>query len=137
MVYWLHQSKKRKTIKSHVCCLNVPDLLKSDVVYKFECPLDKDVRYIGETQLHFFERISEHCSSTSAKSSQPSAVREHIHDCKRCSTTNDIVNCFSIMKSCSSIDILSQEAIYIGKIKPSLNIQHSLFNGVRAPINIY
>jgi hypothetical protein len=115
----------------------IPSLLKSDVVYQFECPLDEDVRYIGETHRHFFERISDHCSTISSKQSQPSAVRNHILECSKCSTSDNIVECFSILRTCSGMDILSQEAIYIGKLKPSLNIQLGNFNGTRVPINIY
>ena len=116
---------------------DVPTLLRSDVVYKFECPLDKDSRYIGETQRHFFTRISDHCSTTSAKQSQQSAVRDHILNCNDCSRSKNIVDCFSILRTCSGHDILSQEALCIGKMKPSINIQLAQFNGTRVPINIY
>ena len=116
---------------------NVPNLLKSDVVYKFECPLDKDSRYIGETQRHFFERISDHCSTSSAKQSQPSAVRDHIRRCSECITSSNIVECFSIVRTCSGGNILSEEALYIGKPKPALNIQSAKFNGTSVPVNIF
>ena len=55
----------------------IPSLFKTDVVYKFQCPHDENIHYIGETQRQFFKRISNHCPATSTTSTS-SAVYDHI-----------------------------------------------------------
>ena len=112
----------------------IPSLFKKDVVYKFQCPCDKDAQYFGETERQFFQRIREHC--TPSASSQ-SAVLDHLLQCSGCGNNNNIVNCFSIVKQCSKLDILSQEALYIKRFQPSLNIQMGPFKGSRVGINIF
>ena len=57
----------------------LPTLFKSDVVYEFKCPRDEDTRYIGETERQLFQRVKEHCKSTSR-----SAVFDHIFKCDGC-----------------------------------------------------
>ena len=115
----------------------IPRLFKSCVVYEFKCPLDKDIRYIGETERHIFERIVEHCSITSTEKPKPSAIRDHILRCNTCASATNIAENFSIMRTCTKFDVLSQEALHIKKFKPSLNIQLGPYRGSRVPSNIF
>ena len=114
----------------------IPSLFKTDVVYKFQCPHDENIHYIGETQRQFFKRISNHCPATSTTSTS-SAVYDHITSCNHCQDYTNILHCFSILRSCNSKDVLAEEAICIRKYKPSLNIQLGPFKGSRVPTNIF
>ena len=112
----------------------VPPLFRKDVVYKFQCPCDKDTQYYGETERQFFQRIKEHCTPSATSHS---AVLNHLIHCNGCANTNNIVNCFSIVKQCNKLDILSQEAMYIKRFQPSLNIQMGPFKGSRVGLSIF
>jgi hypothetical protein len=115
-----------------------PPLFKNDVVYSFQCPCDKDTRYIGETERHFYKRIMEHCSTNANKEpSTSSAVYNHIARCPDCSTNDNIVECFSVIRTCNNNTILSEEALCIRKYQPSLNIQLGTFKGSRVPTHVF
>ena len=115
----------------------VPDLLRNDVVYEFQCSCDKNIRYIGETERHLFTRIFEHCSIKSNEKPKPSAIRDHMLGCDTCASAKNIADNFSILRTCTSFDILSQEALCIKKFKPLLNVQLGIYRGSRVPSNIY
>ena len=112
----------------------IPSLFKKDVVYKFQCPCEKDAQYYGETERQLFQRIKEH--TTPAATSQ-SAVLDHLLQCIDCANNRNIYDCFSIVKQCNKTDILSQEALYIKRVQPSLNIQMGPFKGSRVGISIF
>ena len=112
----------------------IPYLFKNDVVYKFVCSCDGNTQYYGETERHFFQRIKEHCT-LSANSN--SAVSDHLINCTACSNNHNIVNCFSIVRQCTKIDILSQEALCIKRFEPSLNVQLGPFKGTRVGLSIF
>ena len=109
----------------------VPTLFKANVVYQFKCPYEKDTRYIGETQRQFYKRIIEHTTTTS------SAVHEHIQRCNGCLADDTIIKSFSIIRKCDSSCILSEEAIFIKKLEPNLNVQMGPFKGARVPTTIF
>lgn len=109
----------------------VPALFKADVVYEYKCPHEENTRYVGETQRQLFRRVSEHCSTDS------SAVHDHINRCSGCSRDENIVNCFSIIRCSNSSDILSEEALYIKKLEPSLNVQLGPYKGARVSTSIF
>ena len=112
----------------------IPDLFKKDVVYKFQCPCDKGTQYYGETERQFYQRIKEHCTPSATSKS---AILDHLLQCNGCGNTANIVNCFSIVKQCTKMDILSQEALYIKRFQPSLNTQMGPFKGSRVGISIF
>ena len=112
----------------------IPYLFKSDVVYKFVCSRDENTQYIGESERQFFRRIKEHCTPSSSTNS---AVLEHLDNCGSCSSSTNIVNCFSILRQCSKTDILSQETLCIRSFQPSLNVQLEPFKGTRVGLRIF
>ena len=113
----------------------IPALFKTDVVYEFRCPCDKDIHYIGETNRQFFERILDHVSRSTGAT--PTAVNNHIVNCTSCSNTNRIIECFSILRDCSSADVFSEEALCIRQYQPSLNVQMGPYRGARCPTRIF
>ncbi len=115
----------------------VPRLFRSCVVYNYQCPLDKDVRYIGETERHIFTRIVEHCATNSAHKSRPSAIRDHLGQCGVCASSRSIEENFSIIRSCTRSDVLIQEALCIKSLSPSLNVQLGPYKGSRVQANIF
>ena len=114
----------------------IPKLFRTDVVYIFQCPGDKDCHYIGETQRQFYKRISDHVPGIS-KQSNMSAVHDHILACATCSSHANLVDCFSLLRSCGNMDVLSEEALCIKKFRPSLNVQMGPYKGSRVPTNIF
>ena len=96
------------------------------VVYKFLCPLC-DAEYLGLTTRHLFQRIEEHCRSSSS-------ICKHLrteHDTDPRSIIN-FNNNFSVLKKCQGkMDCLIFEMLLIRKQKPSLNVQS---DSVRAKV---
>ena len=112
----------------------IPYLFKKDVVYKFVCSRDEKTQYVGESERQFFRRIKEHCIPSASTNS---AVLEHLDNCDSCSSSTNIVKCFSIVRQCSKTDILSQEALCIKRFEPSLNVQLGPFKGTRVGLKIF
>ena len=92
-------------------------LFTANVVYLFSCPCDKSVSYLGETRRQLFRRILEH-----GKMGTNSAVFEHLEGCDACQDKN-IAESFTILQRCGSANICSVEAMFINKLRPSLNTQ--------------
>ena len=112
----------------------IPYLFKNDVVYKFVCSCEGNTQYYGETQRHLFQRIKEHCTPSATSNS---AILDHLDNCSSCSNNRNIVNCFTIVRQCTKNDILSQEALFIKRFQPSLNVQLGSFKGARVSLNIF
>ena len=99
-----------------------PTPLVSNVVYRFSCPREADLTYIGKSARHLVTRAKEHWSLNSI--TRKSAVKEHILDCNNCVKSDDILKPFSILRRCSSdYDAEIHEALLIKKYKPKLNRQ--------------
>ena len=113
----------------------IPPLLKTDLVYRFQCPCDKDVHYIGETERQFFRRILDHITCSTGKT--PTAVYEHIVKCDSCASHKNIADCFSILRNCGRQNILAEEALCIKRHRPSLNIQLGGFRGARTVTRLF
>ena len=95
----------------------IPKLLKSFVVYKFECP-GYNAYYIGETTPHLSTRIEEHLEK--GKRSHISKHLNENHNCKSLST----LACFQIIDFASSkFRLQLKEAIHITWTKPSRDRQ--------------
>ena len=101
-----------------------PPLFKSNIVYKFCCPCDEDMSYIGMTVRQWFVRIEEHfCSSNSA-------MRTHLRQCRPCRISNPKSQNFTTLKSCrTERDTEIREAMMIRRDKPRLNVQLGAFQG--------
>jgi len=99
----------------------LPDALRSDLVYKFECSCN--ATYIGSTSRQFKVRFYEHLGisyRTKIPLNKPtnSAIRDHINKFDHnCSFENFKPLCAS--SDLSDLRIL--ESLYILKMKPSLN----------------
>ena len=103
----------------------------SNIVYKFTCPKNKDISYIGESKRQFFKRIEEH-----KHNDKNSIVYNHIQNCGGCKNFPNLNNQFKIIKTCKKEELLSVEAILIHKDLPKLNIQTE-FLGKGAQLTIY
>ena len=112
----------------------IPPLFKSDVVYQFICPCDKGTQYVGETERQLFKRLEEHTATSNTASS---AIYDHMLQCEGCAKSENIAETFTILKQCCSLDILSQEALYIKRFRPSLNTQLGPSKGCRVNMNIF
>ena len=123
-------------VEQYMCLKSpIPSLLKTSLVYKFQCPCDKDVHYIGETERQFFKRILDHITCSTGQT--PTAVCEHIRKCESCANHKNIADCFSIIRSCSRQNILAQEALSIKVHRPSLNVQLGSFQGARTVVRMF
>ena len=95
-----------------------PSLINQhSVVYKFSCPLC-DAEYIGLTTRHLFQRIEEHCRSSSS-------IWRHLQQDNDTSPGSlDLAKNFAVLKKCQGkMDCLVYEMLLIKKYRPSLNIQ--------------
>ena len=95
-----------------------PSLINQQcVVYKFTCPLC-DAEYIGLTTRHLFQRIEEHCRSSSSICKHLQG--DHDVDPRSINFTNN----FTVLKKCQEkMDCLIYEMLLIKKNKPMLNVQ--------------
>ena len=90
-----------------------PKLLRSCIVYEFQCPVDQGVTYIGKTTRHLATRIREH-----TRSHGKSAISDHVASCTCCPTADS----FRILRQCKdSYDLSLCEALLIQQYKPVLN----------------
>ena len=110
---------------------SIPDLLSSNVVYKFSCA-QCPATYYGETSRHIATRISEH-KGLSARTGKPvtnplnSSIRDHSLE-----TGHEISNSnFSIVFSTDPQNLRVSESILINQNSPSLNNTDS-----SVPLNI-
>ena len=95
-----------------------PSLINQhSVVYKFSCPLC-DAEYIGLTTRHLFQRIEEHCRSSS------SICRHLQQDHDTTPRSLDLAKNFAVLRKCQGkMDCLVYEMLLIKKYRPSLNTQ--------------
>ena len=109
----------------------IPDLVRSNVVYKYSCA-HCDATYYGETTRHLSTRIAEH-RGLSSRTGMPvlkplnSAIRDHA-----ISSNHEILRSdFSIVFSCKTNNLKISESIIISKNNPSLNNSDS-----SVPLNV-
>ena len=99
---------------------STPTELSSNVVYKFSCPCDTAISYIGYTT-RYFTRAHEHLNLNSIAKS---AIKDHIYSCSHCSKTDLSVSNFEVIKKCNTgFEAKIQEALLIKKFNPTLNRQ--------------
>ena len=91
-----------------------PTPLVSNVVYRFSCPREADLTYIGKSARHLVTRAKEHWSLNSI--TRKSAVKEHILDCNNCVKSQFYVG---VIQTTTPI----HEALLIKKDKPKINMQ--------------
>ena len=80
---------------------NTPVLLLSNVVYRFSCPCDAGLTYIGKSTRHVVTRAKEHLN---LGSSIKSKIKDHIIECNLCNkkVMDSLIHRFSVTKKCSS-----------------------------------
>ena len=106
---------------------NRPMNLTSCCVYLFSCP-SCNARYIGSSTRWLQHRIADHIgvsTRTSLPLSNPpfSAIRDHAESLDHNFTNQN----FKILTSCPNrADLITLEALYIERMKPSLNRQTSV-----------
>ena len=104
----------------HLKCFT-PTELSSDVAYKFSCPSDTAISYIGYTTRHLITKAHEHLNLNSIAKT---AVKDHIYSCLHCSKTDLSVSNFEVIKICNTgFEAKIQEALLIKKFNPTLNRQ--------------
>ena len=92
-------------------------VLKSKLVYQFQCPDDPGAVYIGKTKRFLHQRVDEHRKTNSPLSS-------HISTCQHCRHHDNLINAFSTLaKANSDFDLQITEAIKINECRPKLNTQ--------------
>ena len=103
------KTQKTKTVLPSLKPM-VPKMLRSDVVYKIECPRCNS-SYVGQTSRHMQQRYREHFG----KNKLP---KKHFDSCEIAPT----YDCVSILgHSKTDAKLLTPEALFIKKLKPSLN----------------
>ena len=94
-------------------------LLRSSVVYKFQCLNDSNCSYIGKTKRYLTKRVSEHKKSTSA-------IHSHLSSCNTCKNSASFIDQFTVIdRGNTDFDIQILEAIHIFQDRPTLNKQLS------------
>ena len=88
----------------------VQKMLKSDVIYKIECPVCKN-SYVGQTERHATTRFTEHIL-------RDGPIKEHLKACKT-EIKEDNVDILMEMRSKSKL--LTYEALFIKEYNPKLN----------------
>lgn len=95
-----------------------PFSLQSNVVYKFTCPIDGDITYIGKTKRHLVIRINEHFKT------HTSPIFSHTLQCNDC-RSNFHSNFKILSHSQSDFDNTLKESLLIKYYMPSLNYMHT------------
>ena len=102
---------------------NTSALSLSNVVYRFSCPYDVGLTYIGKSTCHVVTREKEHIN---LGSSVKSKIKERIIECNFCNKkdTDSLMYDFVVIKKClSDYDCTIHEALLIKKHQPKLNKQ--------------
>ena len=108
--------------------------LSSNVVYKFSCPCNTAVSYVGFTTRYLITRAHEHLN---LNSNAKTAVKDHIYSCSHCSKTDLSVSNFKVIKKCNTgFEAKIQEALLIKKFNPTLHRQLYL-SGSSFLLNVY
>ena len=96
--------------------------LSSNVVYQFLCSRDTNFSYVGMSLRHLGTRAREHLNL--ADINIKSGIKDHLHDCGKCSSMKHSVESFKILKKCvTEYDTKIQEALLIKKLNSKLNKQ--------------
>ena len=97
---------------------NTPALLLSNVVYRFSCPCDAGLTYIGKSTRHVVTRVKEHLNLGSSVKSKIKDHTVYIIECNLCNKKDmdNLIHRFSVIKKCSSdYDCKIHEALLIKK----------------------
>ena len=105
-----------------------PWQLTPNVVYKFQCSVDRDVTYIGMCSRQLVARVSEHFDPK-----RNSAVQDHVAHCKECSNSSNCLDRFEVLQFCrNKYDTEVAEAMLITEHSSFLNKLPGILNGCSA-----
>ena len=105
----------------------VPDLMRSMMIYRYNCPRCNLGTYVGSTKRMLKVRIDSHRgvshrTGSTLNKKEFSNIREHASKCKSTITYNDFE---IIMQAQDETSLLILESINIKQLLPSLNSQSS------------
>ena len=97
----------------------------SSVVYLYSCGQCTS-SYVGQTSKQLKVRVSQH-KGCSFRTNHPLTIPEKSNIFHHSLTTNHPITLenFKILASCDKFDLRLLESLFIHKLKPSLNDQHS------------
>ena len=103
----------------------IPLDLMSSVVYLYSCGQCTS-SYVGQTSKQLKVRVSQH-KGCSFRTNNPLTTPEKSNILHHSLTTNHPITIenFKILASCDKFDLRLLESLFIHKLKPSLNDQHS------------
>ena len=105
-------------------------LLRSSLIYKYQCLDDPSCAYIGKTKRYLNKRVNEHRTSNSA-------IGNHLQNCTKCKSNEDFFSNFSVIdRADEDFDLQILEALHIIKNRPKLNKQLSN-DGATYILNIF
>ena len=90
--------------------------LLSNIVYKYTCPVDQGITYVGETKRQLIRRAQQHNTNIN------SGIYRHLQNCQAC-TTQFYSNFTLVSKACNAHDLEIKESLVIKNLKPCLNTQ--------------
>ena len=106
------------------------NMLRSSLVYKFQCPDDPSTSYIGKTKRYLNKRVSEHRKSNSA-------INTHLLTCNTCCSVPDLSVHFKVLSRANTdFELRILEALLITEHRPDLNKQLS-GDGMSFILNIF
>ena len=95
----------------------IPSVLRSGIVYKFQCGIC-NTNYYGKTKHNFKVRICEHLGISALKGDDDSAIKEHLLFCTHTPDFED----FSILAANNNdFKVTLMESLLINRDHPPLN----------------
>ena len=90
-------------------------MLRSSLVYKYQCLDDPSTAYIGKTKRYLHTRANEHLRPSSA-------IATHMESCINCKNCSNFFQHFKVLeKGNSDFDLIILEALHIIHERPILN----------------
>ena len=113
---------------------STPLELSSNVVFKFFCPCNTAISYIGNSTRHLITRPHKHLNLISIAKT---AVKNRIYSCSHYTKSDLTVNSFKVIKRCNTgFEAKTQETFLLKKFNPTLNRQ-LYSSGSSSLLNIY
>ena len=108
IVFHTYKIKNFFSLKS-----KTPKMMKSSLVYNFQCREDPSSQYIGKTKRRFHQRVKEHATTNTA-------ISVHLNECQDCQN-NYNSNFKIIYQGRTDFEISVVEALSILEVRPNLN----------------
>ena len=116
---YLNRSTEQVTCQLHNCPIQHSGIcLRKNVIYEIQCNICKNI-YVGSTIRFLHTRVKEHLTNKS------SSMYKHLQSCDVSNTTNVSVKILASDED--NCNIRLREAMYIKKLKASINSKEELF----------